>query len=77
MTACSPVRAWVLWRVGIWVIYMSLYSGWRSQFAALQGGVGMAAEAVDEALQIILMTTERVARWFSTALCFISIATVL
>ena len=64
---------------GVWVIYMSLYAGWRSQFSALQGGDRgvMAGDAVDESLRILLMATERVERWFNTALAFISIAATL
>ena len=63
----------------IWVIYMSLYAGWRAQFFALQGGMEgvLAAEAVDESLQIVMMVTERVYRWFSTALIFTSVSTTL
>ena len=47
----------------IWVIYMSLYAGWRAQFSAMQGGMEgvLAADAVDESLKIILLTTKRVA----------------
>ena len=69
--------AWVC--SGIWVIYMSLYAGWRAQFSALQGGMDgvLAADAVDESLQIILLTTERVAMWFSTALAFTAVSTTL
>jgi hypothetical protein len=63
----------------IWVIYTSLYAGWRAQFSALQGGTlgMMAGDAVDESLQIILLTTERVAKWFSCALGFTTLGVTL
>lgn len=63
----------------IWVIYISLYAGWRSQFSALQGGMEgvVAADAVEESLNILMLTTARVALWFSASLCFISISATL
>ena len=63
----------------IWVIYMSVYAGWRSQFSALQGGIRsvQAVDAVNESLQILILTNERVANWFTAALCSISVSATL
>ena len=63
----------------LWCIHMALFIGWRSQFSALQGGTDgvLAADAVGESLQIVLMTSERVTRWFSTALGSTALSTTL
>ena len=64
---------------GLWVIYMSLYAGWHSQFSALQGGMegAGAADTVDESLQIVVMTCNRATNWFEAAIGFSAVTVTL
>ena len=78
-SAIFVLSASIAFAASIWVIYMSLFAGWRAQFSALQGGMegAMAADTVDESLRIVRLTSERVTLWFSAALCFTAFSVLL
>jgi len=64
----------VSFSASIWVIYMSLYVGYKAQFSALQGKSGF---AVSTSLQILLRSNERIAEWFNISLIALAVGAVL